>query len=400
MEIYNKDDLSKWLSANGLPSFCVDLTITPQAILYHFDCKDIKDLPKIKRLLPLLSATLHETITQRETKKGHFCIEIPRKERAYIHFSQLHENLKGKPNGEFLLGIDETNKELTYNIDDCPHILVAGATGSGKSIFLNCLISAFCCYSKNLDLILIDPKQVEFSLFEKSCHLIKPIITDTEKACDTLQEICDIMDSRYSTLKGKGLRDNKTGVFSKIVIVVDELADLMLKYKSEVEPLLVRIAQLGRACDIHLVLATQRPTVNVVTGLLKANIEMRIAFAMASNRDSIVMLDKSGADKLQGKGDCLVKFPDKIQPIRVQAPFIDTEYISNIFKNCPERVWQTETETRTEIPTNKKKPNGWQKFIAYCKKEYLQKQYKKHKIGYLTYINELNELDNILEDDE
>ena len=164
-----------------------------------------------------------------------------------------------------------------------------------------------------------------------------------------------------------GFQNNENNTFDKIICVIDELADLILTSSKEVEEPIVRIAQKGRACGIHLVLATQRPTVNVVTGLIKANIPTRIAFSMASIRDSIVMLDKAGANELLGKGDCLVKFADRLDVIRVQAPYISKEDIAHTLTFCKPRVWNTQptqNATTYKIATTSHKTSWLDKILG------------------------------------
>lgn len=348
-EIYTGESIAESLTSLGLPSTFVDKTITCTSIKYNFDLKNIKQLHEINGVVEMLSASCHEQIKALPSKTGHFCLEFLRKERKFPTFFETHSVLKCKKDGEFIIGIDENNEVVTKNIEDCPHLLVAGQTGSGKSVFLNVFISCINCYSSHTGLMLIDPKQVEFSQFENSSRLVCPIITSVNEAVARLNQLCDIMDDRYAKLRSIGLQNNENGTFDKIVCVIDELADLMLTSGKRVEDAIVRIAQKGRACGIHLVLATQRPTVNVVTGLIKANVPSRIAFSMSSIKDSIVMLDKAGANELLGKGDCLVKLADRLDIFRVQAPYISKEDIAYTLANCKSRVWENYPN---ENPTN------------------------------------------------
>lgn len=350
---YAGADLSRNLAELGVPSAFVERVITPQTIKYHFNLENLRHLPRVKKVAELLSAHLHEPVKVLSSKIADFCLEFVREQRAYPTFFQTHPALQGKKDGEFLLGIDENNQILTQNITDCPHLLVSGQSGSGKSVFLNTFITAINCYSAHTGLILIDPKQVEFAQFENSPRLVCPIITSVDEAVARLNQLCDIMDDRYAKLRSMGLQNNDNGTFDKIICVVDELADLMLTSGREIETPIVRIAQKGRASGIHLVLATQRPTVNVITGLIKANIPTRIAFSMASVRDSVVMLDKGGANELLGKGDCLVKLADRVDLIRVQAPYVSSEDIAYTLSNCTPRVWQNTTTPKIAPKTHK-----------------------------------------------
>lgn len=366
-QIYTGESIAESLTALGLPSAFIDKTITCTTVKYHFNLENITKLPKVKKVAELLSATCHEPIKVLSSPIGHFCLEFTRKEREFPTFFETHSALKGKKDGEFVVGIDENGKILTKNIEDCPHLLVSGQTNSGKSVFLNSFISCINCYSAHTGLMLIDPKQVEFTQFENSPRLICPIITSVDEAIARLNQLCNIMDDRYAKLRSMGFQNNENNTFDKIICVIDELADLMLTSSKEVEEPIVRIAQKGRACGIHLVLATQRPTVNVVTGLIKANIPTRIAFSMASIRDSIVMLDKAGANELLGKGDCLVKFADRLDVIRVQAPYISKEDIAHTLTICKPRVWNTQpaqNQTTPKIATTSHKTSWLDKLLG------------------------------------
>lgn len=333
------EKITKTFSELGIEIEFVSEKETPKNIIYAYNCKNLKDFTKLKRLIPVLEMNLKEKITLSSSENSHFALIIEREDRCFVNFNDKKHILKNKDNYEFMLGVDENNETLTYNLHDCPHMLISGATGSGKSVFLNSLIQSLKIYSKKLDFVLIDTKRVEFSMYENMSNLLYPVVDDFEDAIEILEKLCEEMDFRYSQLQELGFRNNDDGVFGKIVVIIDELADLMLVSKSKVEPFIVRLAQLGRASGIHLVLATQRPTVNVVTGLIKANIPMRIAFSMASMRDSINILDYKGAESLIGKGDALVKYPNKIQPVRIQGLFLDDEEIQDFvdeFEFIPE----------------------------------------------------------------
>lgn len=334
-EIYTGESIADCLTAFGCPVVFVDKIISPQVIRYFFKLKNINKNGSIKKAIERLALEMPEHIRQGNSKinGSHFCVEIEREKRYYPRYFDCCEALKNCADTSIVFGVDDNNEILTYSFDKMPHLLVAGATGSGKSVFLNNLILNICHFGGDTGLVLIDPKQVEFTQFEMSSHLACPIITDTQKAINVLNNLCDTMDERYTELRNLGLKDNSKKIFPKIVVVIDELADLMLTSKAEVETPIVRLAQKGRACGIHLVLATQRPTVNVITGLIKANIPCRIAFSMASNRDSIVLLDHSGANELMGNGDCLVKLPDRLNTIRIQAPFVQQKDIDQTFSN-------------------------------------------------------------------
>ena len=231
-----------------------------------------------------------------------------------------------------------------------PHVLIAGATGSGKSVCINTLImSIIYKYSPDeVKLIMVDPKVVELSVYNGIPHLLIPVVTEPKKAASALNWAVAEMGERYKKFAATGVRDltaynkrideakrrgNIEGLpekLPKIVIIIDELADLMMVANAEVEDAIVRLAQLARACGIHLVIATQRPSVNVITGIIKANIPSRIAFAVSSGTDSRTILDSNGAEKLLGKGDMLFAPYGSPNPIRVQGAFVSDEEVSAV----------------------------------------------------------------------
>ncbi len=388
------ESLAEVLTALNLPCDFLQMKIAPQNVRYYFKMKNLMDDSKLKNAIRRLSMHAGKDFLRVDSKidGSHFCLETERAddERDYPTFFQTHSALEGKPNGEFLIGTDENNEILTKNIDDCPHLLVAGQTNSGKSVFLNTFICSISCYSAKTGLVLIDPKQVEFAQFENCPRLVCPIITSVDEAIARLNQLCDIMDERYTKLKSMGLQNNKTGVFDNIICIVDELADLMLTSGKAVETPIVRLAQKGRASGIHLVLATQRPTVNVVTGLIKANIPTRIGFAMTSIRDSMNMFDTGGAEKLLGKGDALVKFADKSEIVRVQAPYTTAEEIKHIFANCKPRNWDT-----PKVEPKPRKSSWLDKILGRISNA----KNNNSQIGSEDFIDKLNKIDAIDDED-
>jgi S-DNA-T family DNA segregation ATPase FtsK/SpoIIIE len=223
-------------------------------------------------------------------------------------------------------------------LEDLPHLLVAGTTGSGKSVLVSSCIIGLCCARRpdELRLLLIDPKRVEMTLYEKLPHTLTPPVVDSKKAVHALGWAIREMERRYELFAGARVRHLKAHnrkVLPKdrlphIVIVVDELADLMMTSPKEAEDYICRLAQMARATGIHLILATQRPSVNVVTGLIKANIPARVAFTLPSQADSRTIIDLSGAEKLLGKGDMLLLTSRYPKPLRVQGPWIDESRIT------------------------------------------------------------------------
>lgn len=231
-------------------------------------------------------------------------------------------------------GIDGSN--VLADIEKMPHMLIAGTTGSGKSVFIQGMIASLLLKHSpaDMELYMVDPKMVEFSYYEPLCMC--HVVTEVKDAVALLEELCKDMDARYRELAAAGVRDideynaKAPTPMKRKVVFVDELADLIMTSKKSVENCIVRLAQKARACGIHLVLATQRPTVNVVTGLIKSNIPVKVCFAVPSYRDSMVMLDKAGAENLLGKGDMLYRTGTGVDAVRLQGGFIDSTEIHNI----------------------------------------------------------------------
>jgi len=262
-------------------------------------------------------------------------IEVPNRKGANVMMrSILEENAWKVSSGElpFVIGRDIAGEPTVVDLAEMPHLLIAGATGSGKSVMINTLLTSLLYKNtpSDLRLILVDPKQVELTPYNDIPHLLTPVITSPEQTLSALKWAVAEMERRYKVLADAGTR-NIVGYNKKsdgeempyIVVVIDELADLMMAAARDVEALIVRIAQKARAVGIHLVLATQRPSVDVITGLIKANIPARIAFTVTSQIDSRTIIDGGGAEKLLGKGDMLLSTPRYPKPKRIQAAFID-----------------------------------------------------------------------------
>jgi S-DNA-T family DNA segregation ATPase FtsK/SpoIIIE len=220
---------------------------------------------------------------------------------------------------------------VTVPIRSLPHMIIAGATGSGKSVFLNSVITELLIKNTpdQLRLMLIDPKRVELNQYAGIQHLIGDVIDDPELADSALGDMVDVMSDRYKIMRDHGARHAAKLKLPKIVVVIDELADLMMVGRKSVESKIVRIAQLGRASSIHVLAATQRPSADVVTGLIKANMPARLAFRVASGVDSRIILDASGAQSLLGRGDGLYRSPGG-DLVRVQAPYVADEEIKRV----------------------------------------------------------------------
>lgn len=283
-------------------------------------------------------------------------IEIPNKNSRAVNFREVVDSPAFKQNTSKLkiaLGKDIANQAIVGDLSKMPHLLVAGATGSGKSVCITSIINSllFNDNPDELKLLLIDPKMVELNQYNGIPHLIAPVVTDPQKAASALKWIVKEMENRYEIFASAGVRDigrynqikhtNKNETDSKplpwIVVIIDELADLMLVAAGDVEEAICRLAQMARAAGIHLVIATQRPSVDVITGLIKANIPSRISFAVSSQIDSRTILDSVGAEKLIGKGDMLYSPLGLSKPMRVQGCFVTDEEVEKMINH-----WKTQ----------------------------------------------------------
>ncbi len=276
-------------------------------------------------------------------------IEIPNKDVSLVRLKDLlaDKTFQKAPSPlAIVLGKDVAGAAQTGTIESMPHLLIAGATGSGKSIFINTLILSLLYRNSPalVRMILVDPKRVELSLYNGIPHLLTPVITEPEKTVNALKWAVKEMDRRYRLLAESGSRNlpsfnanNPDEAMPLIVIVIDELADLMATHARDVEGMIVRLAQMARAIGIHLVLATQRPSVNVITGLIKANVPARIAFNVASQIDSRTILDAGGAEKLLGSGDMLFLPGDRAKPVRLQGGFISDEEVRQVVQDLKDK---------------------------------------------------------------
>ncbi len=271
-------------------------------------------------------------------------IEIPNKDTAMVRLREVVETrdfVAAKSPLTFALGKDIAGKPVMADLEKMPHMLIAGATGSGKSVCINGIILSLAYKSAPDDvrMILIDPKVVELSVFAPLPHLFCPVVTDPKKAAGALKWAVLEMEQRYAKMgkvnardlaRYNALQEKDEDKWPRLVIIIDELADLMMVASKDVEEAICRIAQLGRACGIHLIVATQRPSVDVITGLIKANIPSRIAFAVSNGIDSRVILDSYGAEKLLGRGDMLFHANGAAKPIRAQGAFVSDEEVEAV----------------------------------------------------------------------
>lgn len=278
-------------------------------------------------------------------------IEVPNQKIATVGFRSLEEATPndGRPLA-VPLGRTVSGDVMVADLTKMPHLLIAGATGSGKSVAINVILTSILFKAKpsQVKMLLIDPKKVELSVYNGIPHLLSPVVSDPKKAARALAKVVAEMERRYELFAAFGIRnlagynqrvtkeeDDEHHPLPLILVVVDELADLMMTVSHDVEDAIVRIAQMGRAAGIHMIIATQRPSVDVITGLIKANVPSRIAFAVSSGVDSRTILDANGAERLLGRGDMLFQPIDKNKPIRVQGAFIsdqDVEAVVNFIK--------------------------------------------------------------------
>ncbi len=355
-----------------LDSFGVHVTVTnasvgPAVTRYELQPEQGVKVSSITRLADDIKLNLAAAEIRIEAPipgKAAVGIEVPNKENSIVTFRELLESREfgGHPSGiAFAVGKDIGGQTVIADIAKMPHLLIAGATGSGKSVCINTLIMSILYKSKPSDvrLIMVDPKVVELNVYNGIPHLLIPVVTDPKKASAALNWAVAEMTERYKKfadvgakdLKSyndkaaavAGLKDENYQKLPQIVIIIDELADLMMVSPGEVEDAICRLAQLARAAGIHLVIATQRPSVNVITGLIKANIPSRIAFAVSSQIDSRTILDGAGAEKLLGKGDMLF-FPAGIpKPVRLQGAFVSEKEVGAVVdflkKNNNEAVY-------------------------------------------------------------
>lgn len=306
--------------------------------------------------------------------KGTIGFEVPNSSSALVYLREVLDSNEYRSTGSKLklaLGKDIAGTPVVADLATMPHLLIAGATGSGKTICVNTIVTSLLFNSGPDDVrfIMIDPKRVELAVFNDLPHLLSPVVTDTKKVESTLSWVVSEMDSRYELFAKAGVRNidlynEKFGRDTReklpfIVIIIDELADLMMVAQADVEEAITRLAQLSRAVGIHIIIATQRPSVDVITGVIKANFPARISFKVASKVDSRTVLDMNGADKLLGRGDMLFIEPGASKPIRAQCSLISDKEIERITSFIKAQRSPSYVEDILEV---QKKPGAFKKF--------------------------------------
>jgi len=330
---YQPEKIAGILSQVGLTCIPAGHTIGAQVATYHYNLARLQDYNKAARAVKALSAALHVPCALVPSSQAHIAIQIARQQRGTVTLRDVVQHLPAsRTSTTAAIGVDDSGRPVIIDLTDLPHLLIAGATGSGKSVALNTILCSmlYSAAPTRLQLVLIDPKQVELSAYAGLPHLAAPIITSAAEAVKTLDAVNAAMDKRYKQMARQRAKSSDDIGLPRMVIVIDELADLMLTSRKVVEHSIVRIAQLGRAAGIHLILATQKPLVSVVTGLIQANTPCKLALQTASTGDSVRILGHKGAEKLLGRGDALLKLPDRVQEIRLQCAYTSDQDVAAV----------------------------------------------------------------------
>ena len=375
---HNVETLEQVFKDFSLEGKVVAINPGPTVTQYEMEIKSGTKLSKILSLhneIALALAAKDVRIQAPIPGKSTIGVEIPNKVTAMVTVREILESIPKSMNESKLLvtlGRNIMGRPVYCEINKTPHLLVAGSTGSGKSVCINSIIISILMRAKpdEVKLVLVDPKKVELSMYNGVPHLLAPVVTDPKKANIALKKIVVEMERRYDLFSNSGTKniagynayiDKKNEKLSEeekikhlpyIVVIIDELADLMLVAAKEVEDSIMRITQMARAAGIHLIVATQRPSTDVITGVVKANIPSRIAFAVSSSIDSRTILDSTGAEKLLGKGDMLFLPQGENIPIRVQGTFLSDDEIKAVVDHTVKQQIATVSYTHLTLPTN------------------------------------------------
>ncbi|MEK7672621.1 MAG: DNA translocase FtsK 4TM domain-containing protein [Patescibacteria group bacterium] len=367
------DKIKKKLYQFGIDVTMHEVNVGPTVVQYTLKPHEGVKLSKITGLkndLALALAAERVRIEAPIPGKSLVGIEVPNESRATVYLREIlecPEFMDAKSKLTLPLGRDVAGKPIIANLELMPHLLIAGSTGSGKSVAMNAFLTALLYQNspKDLKFILIDPKRVELNSYNSIPHLLSPVVQDPEKAAIALRWVVSEMTRRYTELalcKVRNIREYNDlpdiNKLPRIIVVIDELADLMMVAGKEVEASICRIAQMARAVGIHLIIATQRPSVDVITGLIKANIPARIAFAVASQIDSRTILDGVGAEDLLGRGDMLYLPTGMNKPMRIQGIYISTEEIERVTNRIKLTVEPNYDESVTSLHTAKQSVMG------------------------------------------
>ena len=371
----NSERLQRTLESFGVGATLTDITRGPTVTRYDLELDTGVRLSKLTNLAGDIALSLGVSgvrIAPIEGRSSMVGIEVPNKIVSTVYLRDIIDTetfRRATSRLSFALGKDISGEAIVGNIAKLPHLLIAGTTGSGKSVCMNCLILSLLYKStpEEVRLIMIDPKMVELGIYNGLPHLYVPVVTDPKKAAGSLQWSVVEMLKRYRLFSELGVRDlagynaiqKKTGgqTLPQVVIIIDELADLMMVASKEVEESICRVAQMGRAAGMHLVIATQRPSADVITGLMKANIPSRIAFAVSSAMESRIILDQAGAEKLVGHGDMLYAPIGTGKPPRIQGAFVsdeEREDIVNFIKENGEAQYSQEIISSIEAAAAEK----------------------------------------------
>lgn len=347
----NTSKLEKTLESFGVDAKVVNVDLGPAVTKYELRPAVGVKVSRITHLADDLALALAARDIRIEAPipgKSLIGIEVPNRKVATIGFRDMEEAAPSHPDKplEVPLGRTVTGQVMEADLTKMPHLLIAGATGSGKSVAINVIITSILLKAKphQVKMLMIDPKKVELSVYNGIPHLLSPVVSDPKKAARALGKVVAEMERRYELFAQFGIRnidgynkqvaehpdDENVQPMPLILVIVDELSDLMMTVSKDVEDAIVRIAQMGRAAGIHMILATQRPSVDVITGLIKANVPSRIAFAVSSGVDSRTILGTNGAEKLLGRGDMLFQPIDQNKPTRVQGAFISDQDVENV----------------------------------------------------------------------